>query len=640
MWEIIDSDLLETDLPCAVYWDTEEFRYTGWYLGKDGAPEIPTNILWDIDDSSWLALIGQVTAIALGEEFGPIPEKTVNVGIKFVPSEITSYTGTFTTDSSAEEQASVSLSGDWIITTVYVKKDAAGTGSGIDWTNAMTDLSIAVNKARDEVIPNVHVAYGVYTPAESYYSGKGPRFRSFRMYNGITVKGSFTGNILDPEEQDSSDPSILSGDLGTDSCYHTLFIPDGQGLNSTAVMQDIVITGGKADRYRGVAHTTKGGGIYCGTGNSPVFTGVSINLNTAVLGGGVYIREALPVFNNCSALENTAEHGGGFYYDNCDYSAAAVNNLEVAYNIATGSGGGIHNNNSVIPMLSTFIRYNKAALGGGYCQAGHTSSGSFESADGTDPYFFDNRAVSGGGIAVTGGTLSTLSVVFITNKAVSGGGIITDDSSVSVKDALFYRNEADNGGAVMTRNSYAILDRNTYSFNKAFKNGGAVFIDKNTYSTAANSVFNDNMAVYGAGVYTGRSDTLLAGITAVRNSASISGGFVYGRQCEISVYGCAMQDNTPHNLQLAGDRVEYVIKYPAMHTPGQIFEVIAEGGRIETTDLGFMYYSNDNFYPVPGSVLTGTGDLSYFPEGMTYDRYGTARNSAGFTNIGAYDSSI
>ncbi|OQA18739.1 MAG: hypothetical protein BWY61_02023 [Firmicutes bacterium ADurb.Bin354] len=146
--------------------------------------------------------------------------------------------------------------------------------------------------------------------------------------------------------------------------------------------------------------------------------------------------------------------------------------------------------------------------------------------------------------------------------------------------------------------------------------------------------------MYGAGVYTDRSDMLLAGITAVRNRASISGGFVYGRQCEISVYGCAMQDNTPHNLQLAGDRVEYIIKSPAMHTPGQILEVIAEGGRIETTDLGFTDYSNDNFYPVPGSVLTGTGDLSYFPEGMTYDRYGTARNNAGFTNIGAYDSSI
>lgn len=640
MWEIIDSDLLETDLPCAVYWTTDGYRYTGWYQGKEGAPELPTHILWDIDDSSWLALIGQVTAIALGEEFGPIPEKTVSAGIKFVPAEITSYAGTFTTDSSAEEEASVSLSGAWIITTVYVKKDAAGTGSGIDWLNAVTDLNAAVNKARDEVIPNVHVAYGIYTPTESYYPGKGPRFRSFRMYNGITIKGCFTGNILDPEEQNLSDPSILSGDLGTDRCYHTLFIPDGQGLDSTAVMQDMVITGGKADRYHGVAHTTKGGGLYCGTGNNPVFAGVSVNLNTAVLGGGVYIRNALPVFNSCTILENTAEHGGGMYYDNCDYSVAAVNNMEIAFNMVSGSGGGVYNNNSIIPMLSTFIKYNKAALGGGYCQTGRTASGSFESSEGTDPYFLDNRAVTGGGAAVTGGVFSTVSVSFLRNKAVSGGGLMSDDSSVSVKDALFYRNESDNGGAVMTRNSYVILDRNTYSFNKAFKNGGAVYIDKNTFSTSANSVFNDNLAKYGACVYTDRSDTLLVGITAVRNRASISGGFVYGRQCEISVYGCAMQDNTPHALQFAGDRVEYVIKSPAMHTPGQIFEVIAEGGRIETDDLGFTDYSNDNFYPVPGSVLTGTGNVLYFPEGMTYDRYGTARNSSGSTNIGAYDSSI
>lgn len=640
MWELIDNDLLTVDLPVAVYLDPATSLYAGWYLGKPDAPVYPTHILWDIDDTQLTGLLGDVTFIVMGAEFGPIPERKVSTGIKFVPAEVTGYTGTFTTESNAETQAEVSLSGDWIITTVYVKADAAGTGSGIDWTNAMTDLNNAVNKARDEVIPNVFIAYGTYTPSESQEPGKGPRFRSFRMYNNITIKGSFTGNILDPEEQDPGNPSILSGDLGTDNCYHVLFIPDNQGLDSTAVMEDLVISDGRADRYRGIEHSVKGGGVYCGTGNAPVFSYVTVQNNTAVNGGGIYIKEALPVLDSCSVTDNSAVNGGGIYYDNCSYETASAIVLDMLRNTAEKNGGGIYNNNSAVIIQSLLCNYNTAVFnGGGYFQKGPDASGSIELAFGfLGSSVSYNKAVTGGGINISGGVFSIQVMGIYSNKAVSGGGIFCDDSSLTVKDGTFYNNFAVNGGGALSRNSYFIADKLVFQLNKAMNKGGGLYLDKNIYDISANSVYVENTAGYGAGIYMDRSDTVVAGITAVRNSAEISGGFIYGRQCTSEIRGCAMQDNTPHGKQITGDRFDYILKAPAMHLPGQIFEVITEGDRIETTDLGFADYSGNDLVPVPGSVLEGASDLSYFPEGLQEDIVGTVRNSAGFTNIGAYES--
>ena len=635
----INSDLLEVDLPVSVYWDSVNSYYTDWYQGKVGAPVLPTHILWDIDDSAAAVLYGQVAAISSGVEFGPVPERTVEVGLKFVPTAITSYSSLFTTASNAETEAEVALSGDWIITTVYVKETAEGTGSGIDWTNAMTDLCAAVNKAKNEAIPNVYVAGGTYTPSELQEPGKGPRFKSFRMYNDLVIQGSFTGNITDPTEQDLLDPSILSGDLGNDSCYHVLYLPDNQGLLSTAILKDVVLTGGNAEAYRGVAHSIKGGGLYCGTGNTPIFNNVAAEQNNAVIGGGIYVKEATPSFTDCSALENTATHGAGIYYDNCTYEDPAAVSPEISYNVASGNGGGIYNNNSVIPMQSAKLTENKAVTGGGYYQKGSSASGSMEPLRGVGSEITNNRATSGGGIAILTGDFTGLTMLIKLNKAVSGGGIYIDDSIFSIKDAILFKNEARNGGGVMARNSYAILDRNTFSGNSALQNGGGVYFDKNTYNAGANSVFMDNTAKYGAGVYTERSAALLAGITAVRNIASVSGGFVYGKQCEIDVYGCAFQDNLPLAKQVAGDRVGYTIKSPAMFIPGQEFEEIAEGSRIEVTDLGFIDYSNNDLHLDTGSVMIGVCDETYFPSGMKYDRDDVLRDSSESTSIGAYAKS-
>ncbi len=142
-------------------------------------------------------------------------------------------------------------------TMLYVDKDAVGDSTGIDWTNACTDLTSALAAARkSHAITEIRLAGGTYFPVDT------SRSNSFETVSGVTIRGGFSGNILDPDERDIDlYPTILSGAIGTgadtDNSYHVVRV---DGLDNHSIIDGVTIIGGYADGPD--AADQKGAGIY------------------------------------------------------------------------------------------------------------------------------------------------------------------------------------------------------------------------------------------------------------------------------------------------------------------------------------------------------------------------------------------
>jgi hypothetical protein len=97
-------------------------------------------------------------------------------------------------------------------------------------------------------------------------------------------------------------------------------------VGSTTSVSGIIFRHGSA---------TSGGGLY-GVASSPVFTACTFEANSAVLGGGIYLRDGSRArFVDCSFTGNTASVGGGMYLD---FSAIEVASSTISGNSAADGG--------------------------------------------------------------------------------------------------------------------------------------------------------------------------------------------------------------------------------------------------------------------------------------------------------------
>ncbi len=243
---------------------------------------------------------------------------------------------------------------------LYVDAQATGLNTGADWTNALTELSVALCMV-DNVpgVTEIWVAAGTYRPD----GGTGDRTVSFELPGGVEIYGGFAGGETSLDQRDvSANPTILSGDIGipgdiSDNSYHVVYV---DGMQQTAVLDGLVITDGHADGSAGTHNVGAGVRVIA---SNVVLRNCAIRGNNASGNcGGIQILTGTALtLDNCVISGNTSGNRGGGIQNY--QSTITATNCTIVNNAAAAEGGGLFMN-TVSTSLTNCIVWGNTAMGG------------------------------------------------------------------------------------------------------------------------------------------------------------------------------------------------------------------------------------------------------------------------------------
>ena len=203
-------------------------------------------------------------------------------------------------------QVGLHTPGSEIMGRIYVKADAQGPYDGNSWDTAFNDLQDALNTARPDT--EIWVAAGLYKPDR----GTGMREASFRLRNGVSILGGFSGADTSRYQRDpNKHETILSGDLKGDdgpdfansdeNSYHV--VTADRAVQKT-VLDGIIITAGNANGPQEDGHSF-GGGMYNYGGHCALVNCNFIGNRSDLDGGGIFSGGSLAI-SNCMFSDNLA----------------------------------------------------------------------------------------------------------------------------------------------------------------------------------------------------------------------------------------------------------------------------------------------------------------------------------------------
>ena len=501
-WDIIADD------PCCFFYDIYSCGTFGWWVPNyiDG---------WYVFSPSYgLASWGPCgygtagvfyDALDLGKCLGDAQLQHSNylaTGKSFLPGDEAGTFGMFGDPALVLRQ---SPSGPTII---YVDGDATGEGSGLDWENAYNNLQDALSAPSWGT--EIRVAQGIYMPDQGAAVRPGDRSATFRLRNGVVIKGGYAGpDEPDPNARDVGlYRTILSGEIGVlrsnvDNSYHVISVSN---VGAAAVLDGFTVEGGYADANYGDVNNC-GGGIYLSY-SSPSITDCNLVDNYAKHGGGMFsTRDCTPTISNCRLQDNSAIEGGGMANEH--HSRPILDNCVFSSNQAQSTGGGIYNGDHCEPLLANCIFANNTALD------------------------------RGGAIFNSWGSPRLSNCELISNSAGTGGGMYDHRGSPKLTGCVFGGNQ---GTGLRGYDSHAVLEHCEFYSNSGFT-GGGLELDFG-YMTISNCVFSGNEASWGGGIYGyGTSSLTLTNCTIACNSAKGDGGGILGGN-ELILFNCILWENS------------------------------------------------------------------------------------------------
>lgn len=252
---------------------------------------------------------------------------------------------------------------------VFVDANAGGLNDGTSWTNAYTDLQMALAAA--VAGSEIWVAEGVYYPTAA-----NDRNALFAMKPGVAIYGGFqNGTCLFADRNPSMYPTVLSGEIGlpgtADNSYRVV---SAINVGDIAVLDGFTITAGEGlAAGAGIGVTANGLGMV----SSPTISNCIFMGNHAPKGAGAYVLSQSgghcgAAFVNCSFMGNNADLDGGGIFTVTQTAATNSMMLDGCTfddNFAGARGGGIANwvqsNGVAIIGLDSVLFNGNEAVGNG-----------------------------------------------------------------------------------------------------------------------------------------------------------------------------------------------------------------------------------------------------------------------------------
>ena len=333
--------------------------------------------------------------------------------------------------------------------TIYVNTTATGADNGTSWTDAFTDLQVALAAAQSG--DEIWVATGVYKPGAA-------REATFQLEDGVALYGGFVGTETALDARDwTANVTVLSGDIdGNDTVDASGVVTDtdnivgansyhvvtGNGVTTTAVLDGFIISAGDAQE-EDYPHN-RGGGML-NDGGSPTLANLLIRGNKAFsTGGGMHNITSAARLTNVTFHSNRAIYGGGLYNVN---GSPSLTRVTFQSNRATQEGGGLSNDNGAPALTNVAFRGNSANLGGGLYNANGTPVL-------TNGILSGNQADRGGALYNRNSSSVFTNVAISGNRATEGGGIYNSNSSLTLQNSILWNNLAvQNLAAIVNDNS-------------------------------------------------------------------------------------------------------------------------------------------------------------------------------------------
>lgn len=347
----------------------------------------------------------------------------------------------------------------------------------------------------------------------------GTGVRVFLVDNGVTA--TIHGlTIADGTSQltDSSGNGggiCNNGLLTVDSCSVTnnLAEANGGGIFNSGTLSVVggMITDNESYPYGSTGG--HGGGIDNDGGRVQVSDGCDISSNHALYqGGGIWSDGSLKITDDSSLDNNTTPDGdgGGLFDSNgtvsisgCSFTGNTVGTGEDAF-----AGGGIFVTGGTLTLTRSTLTRNLAEN-----STGGTGSGSASS--------IANGGANGGGLCNRGGNVHVTSCDVSGNSAQGhGGGVANTVGTMLIDGSIISRNTTNNnGGGVYIKGGTVTIERSTLAADSAGKEGGG--IANASTLTVINATIANNSAALGAGLYT--DDALTAINTTIADNTA-SGG--------------------------------------------------------------------------------------------------------------------
>jgi uncharacterized repeat protein (TIGR01451 family) len=500
---------------------------------------------------------------------------------------------------------------------IYVDAGASGAATGLNWTDAFTNVQDALATAAfgDEI----WIAEGVYYPDQGVGQTGDVPTSTFDIVSGVALYGGFPtggGDGTFAARDWETYVTVLSGDIdqndtvdGDGVVTHTANISGANAyhvvttfeVTDTTVLDGFVVTAGYANLNDSnhPPNSQSGGGMtnYSDLENDnfhsmPQVSHVIFSGNYAGQSGGGMLNFTLegPTLTDVTFVANRSDDEGGglaFYWSGVgSYRDSRLEGLTFERNVAASNGGGMLFGGSPAISNTTFVQ-NSANAGGGifaWSMAGemnpaltdttflsNTASsfgGGLSSQPGygnitlTDVTFAGNQANSsgivgqGGGMYHSGGPATLTRVTFENNASDQGGGFaLKSDGSATMNEVSFIGNTATAGGGILMEDSTLTLTHGIFAHNNAsFIGGGMGQLASD--STLVDVAFSQNKsAPYAGGVYVSGGTMALSGATIANNTATDQGGgFFLNKGSVVKLANSIVWDNTAGN---GGDQIYY-----------------------------------------------------------------------------------